>query len=476
MSTIDQITEELILNAAANSSAVTNAKKISQKNGFTKLCRSADNTLVFGECSGSGKNPYYASADFSGDSPVYRCSCPSRQIPCKHCLALMFDYISKKDKFTVEDVPEDITRKRQKIAKRAETAASSEKAVKKTNPAAAAKKLKKQREGLLLAKDFVNDILTRGVSAVNPASAAQYSSLAKQMGDYYLYEPQAIMNEIVKKANLLSEQPNDNETNSITSLCIKLASSIKKSIAYIDEKLEKGEVLPEDTILYEAMGNVWKLTQLKEIGLYKENASILQLSFAVIDDDIHKALVDTAYWIDIETGEISRTENIRPIKALSHIKSQDSAFDLYKIKELYRYPGGLNRRIRWEAAEAEKITDNKIFEEIISLAEKSLSESVKKAKNELKNTMSEKFTALLTAFDSIEFTQNNQPVLKSGEETILLQSNENYPETCEVLKLLNNNYLQNGALLGEFSYNPNNRKICLCPISIVVGTGIVRLV
>lgn len=474
MSTIDQITEELILNAAANSSAVTNAKKISQKSGFTKLCRSADNTLVFGECSGSGKNPYYASADFSGDSPVYRCSCPSRQIPCKHCLALMFDYLSKKDNFTVEDVPEDITRKREKIVKRA--TASAEKTVKKTNPAAAAKKLKKQREGLLLAKDFVNDILTRGVSAVNPASAEQYSSLAKQMGDYYLYEPQAIMNEIVKKAKLLSEQPVDSEINSITSLCVKLASSIKKSIAYIDEKLEKGEVLPEDNILYEAMGNVWKLTQLKEIGLYKENASILQLSFAVIDDDIHKALVDTAYWINIETGEISRTENIRPIRALSHIKSQDSAFDLYKIKELYRYPGGLNRRIRWEAAEAEKITDNKIFEEIISLAETSLSEAVKKAKNELKNTLSEKFTALLTAFDSIEFTQDNQPVLKSGEETILLQSNENYPETCEVLKLLNNNYLQNGALLGEFSYNPNSRKICLCPISIVVGTGIVRLV
>ncbi len=287
---------------------------------------------------------------------------------------------------------------------------------------------------------------------------------------------QGVFPEIVKKATFLSEQPDDSEVNNITSLCIKLASSIKKSIAYIDEKLETGEVLPEDNILYEAMGNVWKLAQLKEIGLYKENASILQLSFVVIDDDIHKALVDTAYWIDVETGEISRTENIRPIRALSYIKTQDSAFDLYKVKELYRYPGGLNRRIRWEAAETEKVKDNKIFEKVLSLAEPTLSEAVKKAKNELKNTMSEPVVALLTAFDSIEFTDDQKPVLKKGEETILLQSNENYPETCEVLKLMNNNFLQDGALLGEFSYDPISRKICLCPISIVVKTGIVRLV
>ena len=132
MSDVKTITEEFISSHAVNSSALTNAKKISKNGGFRKLCISADNTLIFGDCYGSGSKPYNASVDLSGDTAVFRCSCPSRQIPCKHCLALMYDWTAQKD-FTVEEVPEDIARKREKIEKRAEKEAGAAK-VQKTLP------------------------------------------------------------------------------------------------------------------------------------------------------------------------------------------------------------------------------------------------------------------------------------------------------------------------------------------------------
>jgi hypothetical protein len=43
---------------------------------------------AWGLCQGSGSSPYQAAVDLAG--PAYKCSCPSRKIPCKHALGLMF--------------------------------------------------------------------------------------------------------------------------------------------------------------------------------------------------------------------------------------------------------------------------------------------------------------------------------------------------------------------------------------------------
>lgn len=477
MPTTDIITEDFINSSAPNTSAITNAKKISRTGGFIKLACSEDKTLIFGECKGSGKNPYYSSVDFSGDAPVFRCSCPSRQIPCKHCLAIMFDWLNGKS-FNVEEVPEDIIRKRSKLeAKKNPQEDTPEKAEKKKKASlsAAKKKLKKQLEGLELAENFVKDILERGVSSINSTSAAQYNSLAKQLGDYYLPEPQAIMYQIINSAEKISKNPDDSQINQIIRLCVRLYSTIKKSRDYINSKLESGEVLPENNILYEAMGGVWKLTQLKEIGLYKENAQIIQLSFAVLFDEIHKAEIDFAYWIDIDTGEIFKTKNIRPLRAMGYVKEENSAFGLHKIKELYLYPANINNRIRWESAEISEPTSD-IYKTIISKAEKSIGDAVKKAKNELKNTLSADKTSVLIPFDTVEYSvSDNANILKYGSESIKLAPYENYKNTCDTISVLNRKYLENASMFGELFYNPDDRRIYLCPLALIHENGIIRL-
>ncbi len=476
--TAEIITEELIRSLAPNQNAISNAQKISRTGGFVTLYQTENKDLIFGECKGSGKSGYHTSADFSGDTPVFRCSCPSRQFPCKHSLAIMYEWVSGKN-FEVAEIPEDIARKREKITKRKEKAKEEEKTgpkkPSKTSLAAAKKKLQKQLEGLELAETFVTDLLNRGVSSINGSSSASYKNLAKQLGDYYLPELQAIMLEIITVAEELSEQPDDRELNRLVMLCVRLSSSVKKSKEYIQTKLESGNVQPEDSILYEAMGGIWKLTQLKEIGLYKENARIVQLSFTVLDDTIHKAYVETGYWIDLDSGEISRTENIRPYRSAKHIKSEDSALGVYHIPVLYRYPGGMNRRIRWEGMEQTDLED-KNYEEILNKAESSIGEAVKKAKNELKNTLSEQVCAMLLPFDSIKFAaEDGHGVLLYQGESIGLKANENYPEVCNILHLEPEEVLENGVLLGELFYDAENRKIYICPISIVTRDGIAAL-
>jgi hypothetical protein len=48
----------------------------------------ASDVAVWGACRGSGKNSYLTCVELSG--PAFRCSCPSRKLPCKHALGLLF--------------------------------------------------------------------------------------------------------------------------------------------------------------------------------------------------------------------------------------------------------------------------------------------------------------------------------------------------------------------------------------------------
>ncbi|MDG9716859.1 SWIM zinc finger domain-containing protein [Streptomyces sp. DH24] len=57
-----------------------------------------DGGTVWGLCGGSGGGPYRTVVDLAGGSgPAYRCSCPSRKLPCKHALGLLLLWASAAD-------------------------------------------------------------------------------------------------------------------------------------------------------------------------------------------------------------------------------------------------------------------------------------------------------------------------------------------------------------------------------------------
>ena len=157
-----QITEQQITAYAANLTAAANGKKISQKGGFLRLEASPDDTFFLGECTGSGAQNYITSVDFLDPAqPVFRCTCPSRQIPCKHNLALLYEMMAGKT-FTIQDIPADILEKRAKKAAKSAEKKAGPKAPPKVNKAARAKKLKKQLEGLELTQKLVQDLMKIG--------------------------------------------------------------------------------------------------------------------------------------------------------------------------------------------------------------------------------------------------------------------------------------------------------------------------
>ena len=476
---ITGITEEFVQRNAVNSSAFDNARKISTKNEFIGRNITADKSLLFGDCRGSGKEPYHTSVDLSGEAPVFRCSCPSRQIPCKHVLALMLDYVAGKN-FAEGEVPEDVVVKREKLAKRAMKAAAdadkeSDEASgvdgkKKTaSVTAARKKVQKQLEGLALVSDFVQEILQAGIGTINSSTIARYKDLTKQLGDYYLNGPQRLMQGIILEA----EADREGKEASLVKQLVRLDQTARRGKAYLEKQLETGQFGPQDDILYEEMGGIWKLDQLDTLGLYKEDARLCQLSFHVLWDPAQRAEIDTGYWIDLESGDISKTENIRPVKAKKYIHADDSAFEVYTVKKLYQYPGGINKRIRWDDAGSEERGAD-IPSKILNLARQDLAATIKEVKNELKNTLSDNGIAVLVSFDRIEFADGHC-VLKKGEEQISVKENTDYTGTISVLRLLRTEQLQNGSMLGEFFYEANEAMIYFAPITVVTPNEILRL-
>jgi hypothetical protein len=72
--------------AAPDASSLQAGQKLAGNQSVWSDTGCAD-TLVWGSCQGSGKNPYRILVDTAG--PRYKCSCPSRKFPCKHAIGLL---------------------------------------------------------------------------------------------------------------------------------------------------------------------------------------------------------------------------------------------------------------------------------------------------------------------------------------------------------------------------------------------------
>ena len=473
-----ELTEQFILLQAPSPAAAANGRKLSQTGRFSALRRTGDRTLYWGECAGSGKQPYRVSVDWTvPDAPVCRCSCPSRQFPCKHALGLMFEQLGRAADFQTADIPQDIADKRAKQEARAAKKAEAAAKPKKPNTAAQKKKLARQLEGLDMADQMVSDLLTAGVGTLAGSSAQSYDKLAKELGSSYLTGLQTAFTRLALTVRQLQKNPKDSAPvySEALRILVALRSTIKKSRVFLQEKLEAGQYSAEDTLLFEALGGVWKLEDLKAIGSVRENARLVQLSFDVSLDEAKKEYVERGWWLDLDTGRIGQTLNFRPLKALKYVKGEDSRFDLLEVPELCLYPGEGNRRIRWEGCASRPITPQE-HTTLPALAQPSLAAAVKEAKGQFKNTLLPKFLAVLVPAGRLGRI-GEELVLEdpAGERIRLRDRREDGPDHACTARLPAVEVPTGSALFGLMFYDEGDRTICLHPYSVVTPAQIIRL-
>ncbi len=476
-----KLTEQMILMQAPNAAAAENGRKLSKKGSFSNHRKTADDTLYWAECAGSGKNPYQTSLDFSAPevAPVCRCSCPSRQFPCKHALGLMFELLAEKE-FQVAEAPANLAEKRARQAARAakkEAGEAQPPKPKKTNSAAQKKKLQHQLEGLDQAERMVNDLLSAGVSTLSGSSAQSFEKLAKDLGNYYLTGPQTAFSRIALTVRQIQTHPEQ-----ASGLCaealrvlISLHATIKKSRDFLNSKLESGDYSAEDTILYEALGGIWRLEELAAIGSCRENARLVQLSFDVSLDEAKREYVERGFWLDLERGDLVRTLNYRPVKALKYVKAEDSCFELAEVPTLYEYPGEVGPRVRWEGCATRPLSDSE-RRAVPAAAKENIPAVVKLAKNQMKNTLLPKYIPALLPVGRIG-NVGDDLVLEDrlGNRILLRDRREDGADHASADRLKSLSLPEGSALFGLVFYDGADRRICLHPYSAATPDQIVRL-
>ncbi len=92
---------------ATDQASLKAAAGLAKPGKWSGIGTSHDATLIWGECAGSGANPYRVMADLRDMGN--KCTCPSRKFPCKHVLALLWLNAEAILPFPAADTPDWVT-------------------------------------------------------------------------------------------------------------------------------------------------------------------------------------------------------------------------------------------------------------------------------------------------------------------------------------------------------------------------------
>jgi len=177
-------TIEQVIALAPDSASAKNGKGLASLNKWANLGK--DQQVVWGECQGSGKDPYRTQIDLS--EPAFRCSCPSRKFPCKHGLGLMFLMVNQPTALAQANPPDWVadwvTSRAEREEKQKQKTSQPEKAV---DPEAQAKRtkarLQKVTAGVQELQVWLHDLVRQGITAISTESYSFWEQPAARMVD-----------------------------------------------------------------------------------------------------------------------------------------------------------------------------------------------------------------------------------------------------------------------------------------------------
>lgn len=188
---MENLTTEQVLALAPDPASVKAGQGLANPGKWVSLGRSGRS--VWGECQGSGKDPYRTQADLGG--PAFHCSCPSRKFPCKHGLGLLLLLAANPAKVAEGSAPpwvEEWIAKRnagaeKKAAKAQEAAApvDPETAAKREadREKRAAKREERVRAGLADLQMWLADLLRQGLAYAKQQPSQFFDTMAARMVD-----------------------------------------------------------------------------------------------------------------------------------------------------------------------------------------------------------------------------------------------------------------------------------------------------
>jgi len=181
-------TEEQVESIAPTPSAFKAGKKLGVSSKWQSSGKSEH--AMWGTIKGSGSKPYYTQIDTQ--SLAYKCTCPSRQFPCKHAVALMLVAANDPQSIVDTDEPEWVSEwinkrkgQQQKSEQKKETPKTPEQIEKaqKNKEKTQVKRLESIQEGAAELEDWISDLFKIGLVELPTKDMAEFAKVQARMVD-----------------------------------------------------------------------------------------------------------------------------------------------------------------------------------------------------------------------------------------------------------------------------------------------------
>ena len=167
---------------APDAAAVKAAQGVAKAQKWQSLGR--DERFLWGECQGSGSNPYQVRVDL--DDGACKCSCPSRKLPCKHALGLLM--LLAGGAVPTAPMPGFVEEWQSGRVKRAEAKAARAAAPEKPpDPQAQARRVEKREgridAGLAQLEAWLADLVAQGLATARTQPPQYWGQMAARLVD-----------------------------------------------------------------------------------------------------------------------------------------------------------------------------------------------------------------------------------------------------------------------------------------------------
>ncbi len=193
-------TPEQVLSLAPDDASRKNASGLANPRRWLRLSKheTAEVSVLWGEMQGSGSDPYRCQVDING--PAFKCTCPSRKLPCKHALGLFLLYAGQPKIFEVSAPPDWVTlwlmkraeqsnRRAAKVEGGGEEPPAASVAAGAKEPSAAAKtrraaeRDRKIRAGLDDLETWLSDLLRQGLASAQTQPRSFWETTSARLVD-----------------------------------------------------------------------------------------------------------------------------------------------------------------------------------------------------------------------------------------------------------------------------------------------------
>ncbi|WP_221175772.1 SWIM zinc finger family protein [Rufibacter immobilis] len=180
------LTEDQITQLAPDAASVKAGQQLATTSKW--VSKAIHEKAMWGNCQGSGKNPYRTMVDLQ--KIAFKCSCPSRKFPCKHGLGLLYLYARASSDFTTAaalepDVEEWVSKRAAKADAKEpkEETAAPKKTDAKGQEKRAEEREKKVSAGLEELRVWLRDLVRNGIHQIPSVSPSFYRTIAARMVD-----------------------------------------------------------------------------------------------------------------------------------------------------------------------------------------------------------------------------------------------------------------------------------------------------